>query len=173
MLGLTALNNWYITVIPHFLPHKIQSVFQWTTSWVIILLFVIQKNVFSQYFPDCYGLIPRSNFIFIGFLQEARPASYYFIFLTFSNSMAHIRLTGSVSDREFILHNMRPTQTMPSLEVKNSKLNTKCTNIRPSLKILQNSMLFYVNLTEHITPVRNKFLFKFCMNRVNSLKILT
>lgn len=103
---------------------------------------MIQKNVFSQYFPDCYGLIPRSNFIFIGFLQEARPASYYFIFLTFSNTLAHIRLTGSVSDREFILHNMRPTQTLSSLEVKNSKLNTKCANIRPSFKILQKACYF-------------------------------
>lgn len=92
---------------------------------------MIQKNVFSQYFPDCCGLITRSNFIFIGFLQEARPASYYFIFLTFSIAMAHIKFTGSVSDREeFILYNVSPTQTMPSLEVKDSKLNAKCANIR-------------------------------------------
>lgn len=31
---------------------------------------------------------------------------------------------------EFILYNVSPTQTMPSLEAKNSKLNAKCANIR-------------------------------------------
>lgn len=42
-----------------------------------------------------------------------------------------IKFTGSVSDREeFILYNVSPTQTMPSLEVKDSKLNAKCANIR-------------------------------------------
>lgn len=124
-----CFNNWYTAVISHFLPRKSQSAFQWTTPWVIILLFMIQKNVFSQYFPDCCGLTPRSNFIFIGFLQEARPASYYFIFLTFSIIMAHIKFTGSVIE-EFILYNVSPTQTMLSLKVKNSKLNAKCANIR-------------------------------------------
>lgn len=119
-----CFNNWYIAVISHFLPRKIQSAFQWTTPWVIILLFMIQKNVFSQYFPDCCGLIPRSNFIFIGFLQEARPASYYFIFLTFSITMAHIKFTGSVSDRR--VYSVQCESNTNNAQSRSQEFKIKC-----------------------------------------------
>lgn len=59
---------------------------------------MIQFKLLGQSFPRPSVFIPRTNFIFIGFLQETRPTSYYFIFLAFCT--AHIKLPGSESDRK-------------------------------------------------------------------------
>lgn len=88
------------------------------------------QNVFSQYFPDSCEFIPRTNFISTGFLQETRPTSYYSIFLTFSISQPTSNKLEVRVIEDFILCREKPTQTMPSLEVTDSKVNKKCTNIR-------------------------------------------